>query len=122
MFLAILLTLVGGAIVVTGIVGALGELVGLYSSALNDAMAEGPEPKAVRSEMIQWAITGAAGVPFLLIGTVMLKISFFQKLLGRGKKARANADWSAPANPIATPHGTTRRDDLGESGGSKRER
>jgi hypothetical protein len=129
---AILFTAIGGAVVVIGIVGALSELIGLYSSALNDAMAEGPEPKAIRSEMIQWAITGATGIPFLLIGSVMLKITMFQKLTGRGRKGVKRVDWTVPAaepdqpapvKPEAQPpkHGAPRRDNLGESGGNKSE-
>ena len=34
------ITLVGGAVAVAGLIGALNELVGMYSSALNDAMAD----------------------------------------------------------------------------------
>jgi len=78
--LGIVLTLLGGAVAVAGLLGALSELVGMYSSALNDAMADGPEGKAVGASMMRWAIIGAAGVPFLLVGSVLLKISLFQKL------------------------------------------
>jgi hypothetical protein len=80
LFIGILFTVVGGVVAVVGLLGALGELVGMYSSALNDAMADGPEGKAVGASMMRWAVIGATGVPFLLVGSVMLKISMFQKM------------------------------------------
>lgn len=82
--LGILLTLVGGAVVLVGLFGALSELIGLYASAMNDPLAaDAPEGKAVGAAMFRWAIVGAVGVPFLLVGSVLLKLSLFQRLRGR---------------------------------------
>lgn len=82
--LGILLTLFGGAVALVGLFGALSELVGLYSSAMNDPLAaDAPEGKAVGAAMFRWAVVGAVGVPFLLVGSVLLKLSFFQRLRAR---------------------------------------
>lgn len=82
--LGIILTLVGGVVAIIGLLGALNELVSLYSSAMNDPLAaDAPEGKAVGAAMFRWAIIGAVGVPFLLVGSVLLKLSLFQRLRGR---------------------------------------
>lgn len=151
--IGIVLTLVGGIVAVIGLLGALGELMSLYSSALNDPLAaDAPEGKAVGASMIRWVIIGATGVPLLLVGAVILKISLFQKLrkmhAARSAPARqvqVASHWETPpaavrnkpAKPAAAPNvGTAarreerpstkpmsdRRDELGESGGSKSER
>lgn len=136
LFIGILFAVVGGVVVVVGLLGALNELVGMYSSALNDALADGPEAKAVGANMLRWAITGAAGVPFLIIGTVLLKISLFQKVrkMARGNAAMAQrttvgaSNWETPrvakgpGVPEPSPREKSGRDRFGESGGSKSER
>lgn len=102
--IGIVLTLVGGVVVVVGLLGALNELVGMYSAALNDALADGPEAKAVGANMMWWAIVGAAGAPFLLVGSVLLKISLFQKVrkMAKGSAAAAQrpvavgSQWEVP--------------------------
>lgn len=82
--LGILLTIVGGAVVLVGLFGALSELIGLYSSAMNDPLAaDAPEGRAVGAAMFRWAVVGAVGVPLLLVGSVLLKLSLFQRLRGR---------------------------------------
>ncbi len=113
--IGIMLTLLGGVVVVVGLLGALNQLVGMYSAALNDALADGPEAKAVGANMLRWAITGAAGVPFLIIGSVLLKISLFQKVrkMAKGNAAAAQrptvtaSKWevprSKPGKPASTP-------------------
>jgi hypothetical protein len=136
LFIGILFAVVGGLVAVIGLLGALNELVGMYSSALNDALADGPEAKAVGANMLRWAITGAAGVPFLVIGTVLLKISLFQKVrkMARGNAAAVQrptigaSQWDAPSVakgpgvPKPKPREKSERDRSGESGGSKSER
>lgn len=94
LLLGIVFALGGGAVVLVGLLGALHELVGLYSSALNDPLAvDSPEGKVVGASMMRWAATGCAGVPFLIIGVVLLKISLFQKIMraskGSGMSLRA---------------------------------
>jgi len=137
LIIGILFTVVGGLVAVIGLLGALNELVGMYSAALNDALADGPEGKAVGASMMRWAITGAAGVPFLISGTVLLKISLFQKIR-KMRAAGANrvplpgraagSSWEAPrapkapARPTPMPREKSERDQRGESGGSKSER
>lgn len=82
--LGILFSLIGAAVAIVGLFGALSELIGLYSSALADPLAaDAPEGKAVGAAMFRWAIIGAFGVPFLLVGSVLLKLSLFQRLRGR---------------------------------------
>lgn len=137
LFIGIMFAVVGGVVAVVGLLGALNELVGMYSSALNDALADGPEAKAVGANMLRWAITGAAGVPFLIIGTVLLKVSLFQKIrkMRAASASRiplpgraAGSPWESPrapkdpARPMPAPRERTQRDRLGESGGSKSER
>ncbi len=97
LIIGILFALIGGVVVVVGLLGALNELVGMYSAALNDAMADGPEGKAVGANMMRWAIVGAAGAPFLLVGSVMLKISLFQKVrkMAQGNAAAAQRSGAA---------------------------
>ncbi|MBX3387334.1 MAG: hypothetical protein KF768_12255 [Phycisphaeraceae bacterium] len=85
--LGLVLVLIGLAIAGWGIAGALGELVGLYSSAIEDPLAapktgagvEGEE--AVAKAMIDHVITGIMGVPFLLVGGLLMAF-------GRKRKRR----------------------------------
>ncbi|MEN0020179.1 MAG: hypothetical protein AAF747_04755 [Planctomycetota bacterium] len=82
--LGILLSIIGGAVIVVGFGGALLEVVDLYGSALsdpmNDAGGQSPldEPKAVRNAMLRWIIIGGAGVPFSVLGALLLKKSMRQ--------------------------------------------
>lgn len=150
--IGIVLTLLGGVVVVVGLLGALNELVSLYSSALNDPLAtDAPEGKVVGASMLRWAIVGAVGVPLLLFGVVLLKISLFQRLLkaSRGpgvgrqfapERGERQASHGHPVQPPrqkerghesevpsrprsgSAPASPPRRDALGESGGSRSER
>lgn len=141
LLIGFLLALVGGVIVVVGLLGALGELFALYSSALNDAMADGPEAKAVGANMMRWVILGVAGVPLLIVGVVILKISLIQKLLKmskardvRAQRPVAASKWDVPAKPAGErsterpqavpprPNAVREMGERGEGGGSKRER
>jgi hypothetical protein len=82
--IGLVLSLAGAAVVIVGIGMAVHELIGLYQGAINDPMHEpqGGE-KAVSARMIHGVLIGAAGVPFLIIGSVLLKVTLFQRLFGR---------------------------------------
>ena len=66
--LGIILTLIGGVVAIIGLLGALNELVSLYSSAMNDPLAADALRARPSAAMFRWAIIGAVGVPFLLVG------------------------------------------------------
>ncbi len=86
--IGLIITLIGLAIAGWGVAGALSELVGLYSGALS-APLESPTAangevgeEAVAKSMIDSVIVGAAGVPFLAVGGVLM-------FIGGGRKRRA---------------------------------
>lgn len=85
--LGLILTLAGTAIIVYGIYEAMSELVGMYQGAFEDAMAspEGGE-KGVADRMLRGVKIGAIGVPLFLVGSIMLKISMFQRLRKKARK------------------------------------
>ena len=84
--IGLLLVLAGGAVIIFGIGMALMQLFGLYQSAMNNAMGMGAtaEQDASRA-MIRGVIVGACGVPFLIAGSVMLKVTLFQRLSGSSR-------------------------------------
>ncbi len=71
--LAWLLLLIGGGIVLVGIGTALRELGSLYSDIMADPLGQ-PEGReeAVIPAMLRGVLIGAAGVPVLLTGSIML--------------------------------------------------
>jgi len=73
--------LAGGAVVIVAIYLALQELGGLYGGALNDPLGQpdGTE-KAVSERMIRAVIIGAVGVPFFIVGTVLVKAALFKRV------------------------------------------
>lgn len=85
--LGLILTLAGAAIIVYGIYGAMTELAGMYQGALEDALAspQGGE-EGVGDRMLRGVKIGAVGVPLLLVGSFMLKMSLFQRLRKKARK------------------------------------
>lgn len=85
--LGLTLMLIGLVVTGWGIAGALGELVGMYSSALNDPMASpttatGEEgEQAVADAMIEHVMFAALGVPALVVGSLLA-------VFGRKRKRR----------------------------------
>jgi hypothetical protein len=77
--IALVLFMIGMGIVLYGLGAAVMELVGLYSSALNDPLADSPrgEARGVSDRMVRDVIIGGIGVVPLLVGSVMLKMGFF---------------------------------------------
>ena len=84
--LGLILVLIGAGVMLYGLGTALSELFGLYQGALSDPLAE---PKVGEKEtskaMIRAAIIGASGIPFFIVGSVLLKITLFQRL-ARGRR------------------------------------
>ena len=72
--IAFLLWAVGVGIVLYGLGNALLELGSLYQGAITDPLnqPEGAE-KVVSAHMVRMLIIGAAGLPFLIVGTVMIR-------------------------------------------------
>ena len=86
--LGIILLVAGAALMLYGIGTALGQFVGLYQGAVDDAMGmkANAEQDASRA-MIRAVIIGACGVPLFIVGSVLLKVTVAQRLMGR-KQAR----------------------------------
>lgn len=82
----LILTLIGGAIMLAGGAYALLPLVRLYQANLADPMAQpqGAE-QATSDEMIHGVLIGAVGVPIFLVGIVMMKVALFRKLMKRAR-------------------------------------
>ena len=89
--IGLILTVVGAGVIVWGLWMGLQELRGLYEGATNDALGMGATAEQDASKrMIRWAIVGACGVPLFVVGSVMLKITFVQRLMrGRGGAGRS---------------------------------
>jgi hypothetical protein len=85
--IALILFLGGMAVVLYGLGSALVELIGLYSSALS-APLDGPAggEQAVSQRMFRFAIIGACGVPPMLVGSVMLSIGFWGRIVRKISK------------------------------------
>lgn len=83
--IGLILLLLGMAIALYGIGGALVQVIGLYQGALSDPLGQpdGAE-KAASSQMMHFVVIGLFGIPPLLIGTVLLKIGMYQALKRRG--------------------------------------
>jgi len=85
--IAIILFVGGMAVALYGLGSALLELVGLYSGALNaplDTPAGGEQ--AVSHRMLRFAIIGACGVPPLIVGSAMLSIGMWGRIVRRMTK------------------------------------
>jgi len=101
-FIGLILVLAGGGVMLLGICMAVYTLISMYSGVLNDPMSDaGPQPKEVSETMIHWAIIGGIGAPFFLIGSMLLKVTLLQKLLGlaSGKKAAKRGGGQAITTP-----------------------
>jgi hypothetical protein len=87
--IGVILVLVGGGLLVYALLAGLHELRGLYEGAANDALGMSPtaEKDASRA-MIRAAVVGACGVPLLLAGSVTLKVSIWQRVMGRKQSSR----------------------------------
>lgn len=85
--LGLILILAGGVTIVYGIGLALYALMGLYHGAVENPMGQSATAEKDTSEaMIRAAIIGACGVPFFIAGSVLLKVSFFQRALRKRAK------------------------------------
>lgn len=73
LLLGLIVLFVGMAIVLYGIGGALLEVVSLYQGALNNPLAETDSGEVISGRMISSLTTGALGLPFLLLGTLLLR-------------------------------------------------
>ncbi len=82
--LGVALTVVGAAIVLWGVFDALVPLMNYYKANVENAMGvpDGAEQR-LSGTMLRAVVKGAVGVPVLLSGSVLLKISFFQRLRKR---------------------------------------
>ncbi len=82
--LAWLLLLIGGGIVLVGIGTALRELGSLYADMTTDPLGQ-PEGReeAVVPAMFRGVLIGAAGIPILLAGSLMLMAARIRARLAR---------------------------------------
>ena len=82
--LGIILMAAGCGLILYGLLGALRELQGLYQGATENAigMAETAEQDASKG-MIRAVIVGGCGVPLFIAGSVMLKVTVMQRVMGR---------------------------------------
>jgi hypothetical protein len=87
--IGIILMLAGGGLIVYGLLGALQELRGLYEGATGDAIGMAPTAEQDASRgMIRAAIIGGCGVPLFIAGSVVLKVTVLQKLMGKKESSR----------------------------------
>lgn len=76
LFLGVILSLVGGAIIVWGIGHALLEISNLYSGATSNPLGQADNAEMQMSHRIMHdAKIGAIGIPFLLAGGVFLRLA-----------------------------------------------
>lgn len=82
--IGLILVLIGMAIALYGIGGAMMQVIGLYQGAIADPLGqpEGAE-KAVSVQMMRHVIIGLFGVPPLISGSVLLKIGMYQRMRRR---------------------------------------
>lgn len=72
--IALLLWTVGVGLMLYGIGSALMEIASLYQGAINSPLDQPDGAEKLLSErMIRKLIIGAAGIPFLIIGTMMVR-------------------------------------------------
>lgn len=86
--IGLLLTLVGGGIILWGVWEALKPLADYYQASLNSAMSQPDDAEQkLSAAMMRGVKIGLVGVLPMIIGSVMLKISMFQRLRNR-KRSR----------------------------------
>jgi len=87
--IGLMLLFVGGAVMLYGIGTALHEFVGLYQGAVDNAMGMKANAEQDASKaMIRAVIIGGCGVPLFVAGSVMLKITVMQRIMGRKAVSR----------------------------------
>lgn len=88
--LGLIIMLIGGAIVVTGIVLALLSLGGLYEGFVTDAMDQPDDAvETTQQGMYRGVIIGGIGIVPFLIGSMIVKGSVARKLIRARHKSRS---------------------------------
>lgn len=79
--LGLIFSAFGAAVILWAIGSALMELTGLYQGTVTNPLGQpdGTE-QATADRMLQSVWIGLGGVPFLIAGAIMLKITFIQRL------------------------------------------
>lgn len=87
--LGLLLTLLGGAIILAGGGYAMYHLVSIYYNNVNDPLGQADGAEAnVSHQMLIGVGVGAIGILPFLIGSVILKVSLFRRLFAKGAAKR----------------------------------
>jgi hypothetical protein len=74
LLIALVLWVIGVGVMLYGIGNALLEISSLYQGAINNPLNQPDNAEKMFSErMIRMLIIGAAGIPFLIIGTIMVR-------------------------------------------------
>src|SRR5262245_49901947 len=74
LLIAILLWIIGVGVMLYGIGNALLEIASVYQGAIDNPLNQPDNAQKVFSDrMIRMLIIGAAGIPFLIIGTLMVR-------------------------------------------------
>ncbi|MDX2131190.1 MAG: hypothetical protein SFY69_03950 [Planctomycetota bacterium] len=82
-----MLTLVGGAVMLFGIVRGVLPLIRTYQQALERPLDESASGPDLKSDMLTGVVVGACGVPVFLVGTVMMKAAFVRRLRRLGGRS-----------------------------------
>ncbi len=78
------LLLAGAGVILYGLGNALLALASLYQGAVNDPLNQPANAEAGASaRMTHFALVGAVGIIPMVVGSVLLKLSFFQRLSRR---------------------------------------
>lgn len=77
-----ILMIVGGCVMIGGIGLAVWPMVKMYRANLEDPMGQpdGAENR-VKDDMLRGVFIGAAGAPFFLVGTVMVKAAVVRAMM-----------------------------------------
>lgn len=91
LFIAIIFWIAGAGVMVYGLWHAIAELGAVYQGALNNPLEQPENAEKIFSEnMIRSLLIAAAGIPFLVIGTIMLRFGGArrrrERRLARGAK------------------------------------
>ncbi|HZW07915.1 MAG TPA: hypothetical protein VFF65_12405 [Phycisphaerales bacterium] len=89
--IGLILLLAGMAVMVGGFAWAIWEFAGFYKAGLDNAMADGPEPKQVSSRMLTAAGIGLVGFVPMTVGSFMLGTGLLGLLKKRLQK-RADSE------------------------------
>lgn len=82
--IGLLLTLVGIGILLFGIGSALLQVVGMYEGALNDPLTPNDAAEAaVPATMVRYVLIGCIGIPFLVVGKVMMIVAWRSRVRAR---------------------------------------